>query len=96
MVVVKEMGVTMDMILLLKTLFSEQVAIVMTDQGNTDEFLIRSGVRQGCILSPIPYNINAEIVIHTNCIQRLAVRYRRSTDDKFTQMTRPGPPERDF
>ena len=40
-----------------------QEATVRTGHGTTDWFQIRKGVRQGCILSPCLFNLNAEYIM---------------------------------
>ena len=36
---------------------------IRTGHGKTDWFQIRKGVRQGCILSPCLFNLNAEYIM---------------------------------
>ena len=40
-----------------------QEAIVRTGLGTTDEFQIRKGVHQGCILSPCLFNLHVEHIM---------------------------------
>ena len=45
---------------LLRNLYAGQEATVRTRHGTMDWFHVRKGVRQGCILSPCLFNLNAE------------------------------------
>ena len=38
----------------------EPTAVVRTEHGITEEFQIKKGVRQGCVLSPSLFNLYAE------------------------------------
>ena len=46
-----------------KNLYAGQEATVRTGHGTTDWFQIEKGVRQGCILSPCLFNLNAEYIM---------------------------------
>ena len=48
---------------LLRNLYAGQEAPVGTGHGTTDWFQIRTGVRQGCILSPCLFNFYAEYIM---------------------------------
>ena len=41
-------------------MYWEQTAVVRTEHGKTEEFQIKKGVRQGCVLSPILFNLYTE------------------------------------
>ena len=43
-------------------MYAGQEATVRTRRGTTDWFQIGKGVRQGCILSPRLFNLNAEYI----------------------------------
>ena len=47
----------------MKNLYAGQEAAVRTRHGTTDWFQIGKGVRQGCILSPCLFNLNAEYIM---------------------------------
>ena len=47
----------------MRNLYAGQEAIVRTGHGTTDWFQIGKGVRQGCILSPCLFNLNAEYIM---------------------------------
>ena len=56
-VILRDMGVPVHLIVLLRRLFTNQEATVRTEFGETDNIDIGKGVRQGCILSPLLFNI---------------------------------------
>ena len=58
----KDMGIPDHLICLLRGLYADQEATVRTGHG-TEWFKIGKGVRQGCILSPHLFNLNAEYII---------------------------------
>ena len=49
--ILQEMGIPDHLICLLRNLYADQEASVITGHGTTDWFQIGKGVRQGCILS---------------------------------------------
>ena len=55
-VTLRDMGVPVHLIVLLRRLYTNQEATVRTEFGETD---IGKGVRQGCILSPLLFNVYA-------------------------------------
>ena len=57
------MGVPRHLVILLKILYQDQKATVRTEYGETDTIPIGKGVRQGCILSPLLFNIYAEKIM---------------------------------
>ena len=61
--ILKEMGIPDHLTYRLRNLYAGQKATVRTGHGTTDWFQIRKGVRQGCILSPCLFNLNAEFIM---------------------------------
>ena len=61
--ILKEMGVPDHLTCLLRNLYAGQEATVRTGHGTTDWFQIGKGVRQGCILSPCLFNLEAEYIM---------------------------------
>ena len=57
------MGIPDHLTCLLRNLYAGQEAAVRTGHGTTDWFQIGKGVRQGCILSPCPFNFYAEYIM---------------------------------
>jgi len=57
------MGIPDHLTCLLGNLYTSQEAIVRTRHGTTDWFKIGKGVRQGCILSPCLFNLDAEYIM---------------------------------
>ena len=60
--ILKEMGIPDHLTCFLRNLYADQEATVRTGHG-TDWFQIKKGVRQGCILSPCLFNLNAEYLM---------------------------------
>ena len=61
--ILKEMGISDHLTCLLRKLYAGQEATVRTGHGTTDWFQIGKGVRQGCILLPCLFNLNAEYIM---------------------------------
>ena len=59
----KDMGIPDHLTCLLRNLYAGQEATVKTGHGTTDWSQIGKGVRQGCILSPCLFNLNAEYIM---------------------------------
>ena len=57
------MGVLVHLIVLLKKLYTKQETTIRTEFGETDTINIGKGVIQGCILSPLRFNIYAENIM---------------------------------
>ena len=49
--------------MVLRNLYAGQEATVRTGHGATDWFQIGKGVHQGCILSPLLFNLYAEYIM---------------------------------
>ena len=61
--ILKEMGITDHLTSLLRNLYTGQEATVGTGHGTTDWFQIGKRGRQGCILSPYLFNLNAKYIM---------------------------------
>ena len=61
--ILKEVGISDHLTCLLRNVYAGQEATVRTRHGTTEWFLIRKGVRQGCILSPCLYNLYADYIM---------------------------------
>ena len=57
------MGIPDHLTCLLRNLYAGQEATVRTGHGITDWVQIEKGLRQGCILSPCLFNLNAEYIM---------------------------------
>ena len=57
------MGISDQLICLLRNLYVGQKATVRTGHGTTDWFQTRKGVHKGCILSPCLFNLYAEYIM---------------------------------
>ena len=64
--ILKEMGIPDHLTCLLKNLCAGQEATVRTGHGTTDWFRIRTGVCQGCILSPCLFNLYTEYMMRNS------------------------------
>ena len=82
----REMGFPEHLIALMHNLYYNQIATVRTEQGETESFGIRFGVRQGCILSPKLFNLYAEKVMRQAGVIR---RDRRRNTNWGTKIKQP-------
>ena len=64
--ILQEMGIPDHLTCHLRNLCAGQEAIVRTRHGTTDWFQVGKGVRQGCILSPILFNLYAEYIMQNS------------------------------
>ena len=62
-VILAEMGVPEHLITLIRNLYANGRAVVRLQEGESDPFDPAKGVRQGCILSPILFNIYGEYIM---------------------------------
>ena len=61
--ILEKMGFPLHIIHLVKNLYSTQGAAVKTENGMSDFFKLGKGVCQGCILSPLLFNIHGEYIM---------------------------------
>ena len=66
--ILKVIGIPDHLTCLLRNLYSGQEETVRTGHGTTDWFQIRTGVRQGCILSPCLFNLYVEYIMRNACL----------------------------
>ena len=67
--ILKEMEIPDHLTCLLRNLYAGQEATVRTGHGTTDWFQIRTGVCQGCILSPCLFNLYAEYIMRNTGLE---------------------------
>ena len=67
--ILKELGIPHHLTCLLRNLYAGQEATVRTGHGTTDCFQIGKGVRQGCILSPCLFNLNAKYIMRNSGVE---------------------------
>ena len=63
------MGIPDHLTCLLRNLYAGQEARVRTGHGTTDQFQIRKGVHQGCMLSSCLFNLYAEYIMRNSGLQ---------------------------
>ena len=80
----KEMGMLNHLICLLRNLYAGQEATVRTGHGTTDWFQTGKGVRQGCILSPCLFNLNAEYLMRNNRLDEAQAGISITSDMQMT------------
>ena len=61
--ILKEMGIPDHLTYLLRNPYAGQKATLRTGHEITDWFQIGEGVRQGCVLSPCLFKLNAEYIM---------------------------------
>ena len=62
----REMGIPDHLTCLLRNLYAGQEATVRTLYGTTEWFKTEKEVRQGCLLSPCPFNLYAEHIMRND------------------------------
>ena len=67
--ILKETGIPDHFTCLLRNLYAGQEATVRNEHGTTDWFQIRTGVRQGYILSPCLINLCAEYIMRNTGLE---------------------------
>ena len=72
------MGISHHLACLLRNLYAGQKATVRTGDGTTDWFQIRKGVRQGCILSPCLFNLDAEYIMRNVGLDEAQARIKNA------------------
>jgi hypothetical protein len=50
-------GIDGDLLEMIKLLYKDMKAAIRVGDGRTEEFSLRAGVKQGCVLSPLLFNI---------------------------------------
>ena len=89
-VILKEMGVPIQLIVLLRKLYTKQESTIRTEIGETDTINIGKGVRQGCILSPLLFNIYTENIMRDALEDwdgGISIRGRRTTNLRYADDT---------
>ena len=87
------MGIPDNLTYVLRNLYAGQEVTVRTGHGTADCFQIRTGVCQGCILSPCLFNLYAEYIMRNAGLDeaeagiKIARRKKSITSDM--QMTPP-------
>ena len=66
MTTLQKMGIPDHLTCLLRNLYAGQEATVRTGHGTADWFQLRKGVRQGCMLSPCLFNLDAEHIMRND------------------------------
>ena len=61
--ILQEMGISVHLTCLLRSLYAGQEATVRTGHETTDWFKIRKGAHQGCTLSPCLFNLYPEYIM---------------------------------
>ena len=90
--ILREMGISDHLTCLLRNLYARQEATVRTGHGTTDWFQIGKGLRQGCIMSPCLFNLNADYIMRNAGLEEAQVESRLPGEISITsdmQMTPP-------
>ena len=74
--ILQEMRIPDHLTCLLRNLYAGQEATVRTGHGTTDWLQIGKRVRQGCILSPCLFNLNAEYIMRNAGLEEAQARIK--------------------
>ena len=80
----KELGAPAHLIKLIKELYTDQEAVVRTRFGDTEWFKMKKGTRQGCIPSPLLYNLYAEVVMRRAALDESNAGVRIGAEESTT------------
>ena len=75
------------LICLLKNLYVGQEATVRTEHETTDWFQIGKGVRQGCVLSPCLFNLNAKCIMRNAGLAGIKIARRDTNNLRYADDT---------
>ena len=84
------MKVHEHLIVLLSNLYTNQEATIRTEYGETGNIPIGKGVRQGCILSPLLFNIYAEKIMREaldKCDKGIGIGGRKVSNLRYADDT---------
>src|SRR5574337_371102 len=85
--IMKQMGIPVYLICLLRNLYAHQEAAVRTGHGTTDWSQIGKGVRQDCILSPCLFNLCAEYIMRNTGVDEVQAESRLPEEIPITSDT---------
>ena len=68
--ILKNIGLDGDDISIIRNMYWNHQGCVRTENGNTNYVKIERGVRQGCVLSPLLFNVYAEHIIKSSLHER--------------------------
>ena len=61
----KDLGVPNHLIWLVSKLYEGAKGVVRTNAGHTESFEFQKGVKQGCLISPLLFNVVGEMIMRT-------------------------------
>ena len=86
--ILQEMGIPDHLTCHLRNLCAGQETIIRTRHGTTDWFQIGKGVRQGCILSPILFNLYAEYIMQNSRLDEAQAGIKIAREKKKKKIAR--------
>ena len=90
--ILKEMGTPDHLTCVLRNLYASQEATVRTGHGTTHWFQTGKGVRQGCILSPCLFNLDAEYIMRNAGLEKHKPESRMPGEISITSNMQMTPP----
>ena len=82
--ILQEMGIPDHLTCLLRYLYADQEATVITGHGNRDWIQIGKGICQGCILSPCLFNLYAECIMWNAMLDEAQARIKIAGEISIT------------
>ena len=68
--IMQRLNIRNTTISIISSLYADQGAVVRVEEELTDWFMIDKGVRQGCLLSPVYFNLYTEYIMRTSADQK--------------------------